>query len=266
MKLLRKLFRRAFSNPLKPVDENASSLVFGVAPNNENLPRSVSESSSYSVHALQKVPMPSFVADACKGMQFHATCQLRTPLRVLRRHGDQYLATDGKQPQIAHDLSEGIWLPLTKMWKELSGVELTEFTSSVASDVGPVMVADYLPFLIAFREAVEAGGTIEQRIASLEAMGVDDRWGEYVRQHGGIDSVVARFFPVFVYTVPALISDAAEELSKLGLDTPNLLADAPDDTLLAVMGIGPAKLRAIRAYCQSVTDNRDACRVDRVMR
>ena len=128
------------------------------------------------------------------------------------------------------------------------------------------MAADYLPFLIAFREAVESDGTIERRIEALQTMCTDDRWGEYLRQHGGIDSVVARFFPVFIYTLPALTTDASEELSTLGLDTPNPLAGAPDETLLAVKGIGPAKLRAIRAYCMTVTNNRDDCRMDRVLR
>ena len=98
MKLLSKLFSLAFSNPVKPIDESEISSVFGTAPNIENLPRSASDSSSFSVGTLQNAPMPSFLADVCKGMQFFATCQLRTPLRVLRRHGEQYLATDGKQP------------------------------------------------------------------------------------------------------------------------------------------------------------------------
>lgn len=191
---------------------------------------------------------------------------MRTPVRVLRRHGEQYLATDGKQPQIADDLSEGIWLPLTKTWKEQSGVQFPEFTSSVASDVGPVMAADYLPFLIALRETVESDGTIEQRIKALEVIGMADRWREYVKQNGGMVCILVHFFPAFLDTLPTLDAEAAEGLSIKGLDTPNKLAAAPDEMLLAIKGIGPAKLRAIRANCIAVTNNRDDCRMDRVNR
>ena len=222
-------------------------------------------SSDASKGVIPSEPMPIFASDLCK-LRFHATLELRTPLRVIRRHGEQYLSTDGMQPRIAQEPWEGVWVRVTKTWRELSGVDIPEFGLSEASDVGPLMSANYLPFLIAVREAVESDGTIAQRIETLEAMRVDDRWSEYFAQHGGIANIVARFFPAFLDTLPTLTADAAEELLKLGLDTRNKLAGAPDETLLAVKGIGPAKLRAIRAYCMTVTNNRDDCRMDRVLR
>jgi len=57
-----------------------------------------------------------------------------------------------------------------------------------------------------------------------------------------------------------------DELSKMSLITPNLIAAAPDKTFLSIKGIGKAKLKTIRDYCANITDNRDADRVDEVIR
>ena len=74
----------------------------------------VSEQNSVKMGELQNAPMPSWMLDVSLGFQFCATLQLRTPLRVLLRHGELYLRNDGGQPHIAHEPWEGIWLPKTK--------------------------------------------------------------------------------------------------------------------------------------------------------
>lgn len=208
-------------------NENAAHPVRVVAHQIERLEGTAAPSSGISVGAIQREPIPSFASDLCK-LQFHATLELQTPLRVLLRHGEQYLDNDGKQPAIARAAWEGLWVVQVKTWKELSGVDIPEFGASVASDVGPVMEADYLPFLIALRHAVESEGTIEQRIEALRAMGIDDRWSKYLFQHGGADSVVARFSPAFLDTLPTVTAEAAQGLSTLALNAPNKLAVAPD--------------------------------------
>lgn len=224
-----------------------------------------SEPSTITVGELQNSPMPSWMADRCKGFEFCATLQLRTPLRVLLRHGELYLKNDGRQPQIAREGWEGIWFPVTQSLEETFresdcsadniefakrfDAQLNAIPRTVSSDVGLVLADDYLPFLITVRRIVEAHDPIEQRIEKLHEMPIVADWQEYLAKHGGVDGIIGRFFPKF--------SNLAA-----GLDTPNRIAAASDETLLAIKGIGPATLKAIRARCASITENRDADRFE----
>jgi hypothetical protein len=76
-------------------------------------------------------------------------------------------------------------------------------------------------------------------------------WRVFLNKHDGIDGVIERFFPQFMNLAP-------------GLNTPNRIAAAPDKALLAIKGIGPARLKAIRECCAGITTNRDGDRVDLV--
>jgi hypothetical protein len=78
-------------------------------------------------------------------------------------------------------------------------------------------------------------------------------WQTYVDKHRGIDGIIQRFFPKFMNLAA-------------GLDTPNRIAAASDEMLLGIKGIGPAKLKAIRERCACITENRDADRVENVIR
>ena len=205
--------------------------------------------------------------DVVKGYRFHATLQLRTPLRVLSRHGQTH-SLYGAPPKIAQEQWEGAWLPITKSFEELVGGhgradEDVQFfrrldsamarPSTVASDVGPVLADSYLPFLVAVRKIVEANDSIENRIVALRDMEVPPEWKGFLRKHGGKTGLVDKFFPYFM---------------KLGprLNTPNRIASASDEALLAIKGVGPAKLAAIRERCASVVIGRDSERIDCVRR
>lgn len=199
------------------------------------------------------------------GMSFCATLQLRTPLRVLLRHGENHSDMNAAPPIVAKEMWEGIWILKTKTFREL-GIDLNEPERTIASDIGLIRAEDYLPFLIAVREIVELTDSVDSRIKILREKAKCDHWRQFIRKHGGINKVIARFFPRFIDTIPKISEATAEELSSLNLDTPNRIAGAADETLLKVNGIGPAKLRAIREYCAGVTNNRDAKRIDNVTR
>jgi len=236
----------------------------------DNKPQeAVSEPTSVTTGELQNAPIPSWMADVCKGFEFRATLQLRTPLRVLLRDGELYLKNDGCQPQIAREPWEGVWVTALKTYEEIacgpdSTADSIEFFRrldagfaaagrTVASDVGPILADDYLPFLIAVRRIIEARDTIEHRIEELLEMPIEAGWQEFVSKHGGIDGIIERFFPKFMNLAA-------------GLDTPNRIAAASDETLLGIKGIGPAKLKAIREHCAGIAENRDADRVETVTR
>lgn len=59
------------------------------------------------------------------------------------------------------------------------------------------------------------------------------------------------------------LESTSEVLIRLGLDTPNRITAATDETLLGIKGIGQARLKAIRDYCAKIADSRDDKRVER---
>lgn len=247
------------------------------------------ERTSVTMGELQNAPVPSWMDDVCSGFKFCATLQLRTPLRVLLRHGELYLKNDGRQPQIAREPWEGIWGMETKSYEEVacgpdSTPEDVEFfrrmdcaladNRTVASAIGPVRPDDYLPLLIAIRKIVELDEPIDSRIKKLREMPMVSDWQTLVSRHGpsyknesrGMEWIIEYFFPRFIKSIPKISAGMVDELCKLGLDTPNRIAAAPDETLLSIKGIGQAKLKTIRDYCAGISDNRDADRVENVIR
>lgn len=188
------------------------------------------------------------VANALCGMMFQATLQTRTPLRILRRHG-QVVPLDSPLPD-DFELWMGMWAPKVKPWREL-GFDMDELPETgAASDAGPVKPSEYLPFLIAVREAIEDenGGTAA-RIKRLEDVCSRPEFIRFVAALRGAGFLRDNFFPPVLSLIPGLPTTSQAALKGLGLCTVTALQRTPDETLLAVSGIGPAKLRAIREFC-----------------
>ena len=220
-----------------------------------------------TVGELQSEPMSAWGNDdIITGLEFIATMQLRTPLRVLLRHGEIHSDRAKPPPEIAEEKWEGIWVPTVDMFRD--------WKYECASDVGYVLAKDYLPFLIAVRKIVESHDSIESRIQRLREMPLTKNWKAYVDKYGpshiskstGKDWIITYFFPRFINSIPKINVATIEELSSLGLDTPNGIESASDEFLLGVKGIGQSKLKVIRDYCASITDNRDADRIENVTR
>ena len=204
--------------------------------------------------------------DVIEGLKFIATLQLRIPLRVLLRDGEIHRDRNTAPPKYAREMWEGIWVTKTKTFHEM-GIDLPEWPESEsASDIGYVLRREYLPFLKAVREIVELNEPIENRIKKLREMPISEKWKSYIERHGGIEKIIRYFFPKFIDTIPKLNLSQKDGLSKMSLITPNLIAAAPDKTLLSIKGIGQAKLKAIRDYCAGITDNRDADRVEHMIK
>jgi hypothetical protein len=183
-------------------------------------------------------------------MEFCATFQVRTPLRILRRHG-QVLPLGATLPD---DFEQwmGIWVPKPKTFRDI-GLDIDEpaIEHVFASTAGPVTSAEYLPFLFAVREAVEdASLGTKARIDRLRAVCAIPRFARYVVAEGGSDALCDRFFPPVLSLIHGLSRTSQAALKELGLFTIRALQAAPDDALLAVAGVGPAKLKAIREFCE----------------
>lgn len=225
-----------------------------------------------TVGELQSEPMSAWGNDdIITGLEFSATVQLRTPLRVLLRHGEVHTDRNTEPPEIVREGWEGIWLPKLKSWSDL--IEDKKWAAQLdkaerqnpggmASDIGTIRAEDYLPFLIAVREIVELRDSIESRIKQLRDKLMEHNWQTNVEMHGGVDKIIGNFFPRFIDTIPKINDATIAELFRLDLDTPNRIAAVSDETLLGINGIGPAKLKALRERCACITENRDADRFE----
>ena len=208
---------------------------------------------------------PALGADGLMvGLQFFATHQLRVPLRVLSRHGEIHRDMHSPPPVIAMAPFEGIWLPLAKTYREL-GIDMDELPGTVASDIGPVLSHDYLPFLVAMRSIVESEGAATARRGRLIDELRRSIWNDARNRSGGAHAVADRFFPPFIASIQGLPCEAASMLRAKGLKTAASLTRASDAELLAIKGVGPERLRLLRAACVAATEQDEEWR-DLVLR
>ena len=137
----------------------------------------------------------------------------------------------------------------------------------MASDIGqiPRDGGDYLKFLLKVREIIEELSPIEVRRTRLREELRNPAWAYFCRKLGGKQAVVNQFFPPFIETIKGLPANAVAGIRECGLTTPAQITAAADAKLLAIKGIGPAKLKFIRSACDSVTD-KDSELVDLVER
>lgn len=208
-------------------------------------------------------------SDIITGLEFCATMQLRTPLRVLLRHGELFSDFPNEPPQIARAMWEGTWIAKAHSFHEI-GIDLDEPPlSPMASGIGPIPAdgGGYLKFLIAVRKIVESANSINHRLTSLSDEVNRPQWSmfQHARFHSSHD-ISDYFFPAFLCEIPRLARKSADDLRRLGLDTPGTLDCAADVRLLEVPGIGPRTLLEIRKKCAETTVDRDNTRVDQVRR
>jgi hypothetical protein len=181
-------------------------------------------------------------------MEFHAFLRTATPLRILRRHGQ--VVPLGSPLAEDYEPWMGMWAPKTKTFREI-GIDMDESDKPlVASSAGPVKASETLPLLIAIREAAEdpTGGT-EARVSRVRAVCSKPEAGPFVATQGGMEAVCDCLFPPVLPLVHGLPRTSQAELRRRGLATVAALRGASDAALLAVDGIGPAKLKAIRGFC-----------------
>lgn len=198
------------------------------------------------------------------GWMYSATIQLRTPLRVLNLHGEKVSADHGRP--VETETQHGAWVPVLKTYSEM-GFQIPEIDRTSASDVGqiPADGGKYLQLLKSLRQIVEAPEEIPARLAQLRAELSKPAWAEFVTKLGGRESIYAKFFPAFIETIPSIPATAVEAMWAAELTTPRAISEASDAELLSIKGIGPVKLKAIRAACEAAQD-KDAERLDMVTR
>lgn len=194
----------------------------------------------------------SSMLSVVEGWRFSATIQLRTPLRILRR--DRELSSGPAKPlPITVEQWEGAWVPVLRALDVLPAFE----SSTRSSDIGPIPRngGDYLKFLIHIREIVEAPTSVESRRTKLGGVDLPPEWNSFSEAHGGLGAICDYFFPPFISSIKGLQAQTLRALEAKGWKTPQVIASLSDAELLAVKGIGPSKIQAIRIACDQAHDS-----------
>jgi hypothetical protein len=173
-----------------------------------------------------------------------------TPLAVLRLHGEHFSGTAANAPVIARGVY-GHWMVRTKTWRDL-GVDVPEFNSAIASPIGPVTPDEVIPFLIAFREIVEANLHHQTRVAMLLRLGEHVAHGPYWRRfRESHQDFPHSFFYLPLTELPGVGRKTAKNLYQAGIHTREAICMASLERLSAVPGIGMAKAEKLKLACQS---------------
>lgn len=101
--------------------------------------------------------------DIIEGMQFHATCQLRTPIDVFKKHGEVFKG-DGTPPTYGSP-RDGIWVP--KLLD--STYDFLDKGATTASDAGQVDADEYVDYAIGLLSIFESDMTIDDKMAQALA-------------------------------------------------------------------------------------------------
>jgi hypothetical protein len=204
------------------------------------------------------------------GWRFCATLQRRTPLRILLRHNELVTNATVTPPDDTHEPWQGIWIPQTKSWLELSGVDIPDFVPmTMASEIGPVPSGggEYLQFLIAVRRIVEAFSEIDERAQRLRGEVADSRWASITSLAGhSADDLIDYYFPCFLDTVSRLSLAAKTSLLDAGFISAPLVAQSSVQVLKALPGIGAQTAQKLIQHARLLQEIGIDCRVDAVSR
>ena len=197
---------------------------------------------------------------------FRAWPGIATPLRVMLHHGEVFATPGATPPRISNEEMQGHW-QLSR--NSASRLDLDAFNGAtperfvarlqapfggdyiIASAVGPVSPAEFFPYVVAIRTILENDdASIEERIEALRSLDIPQAWAAFHAAYRGTEGLIDQFFPRFS--------------TIHGNWTPNTIAETPDQTLLTIPGVGPAKLRALREKAAAAVKNRDSRYVDEV--
>lgn len=192
--------------------------------------------------------------DVSAGFEFMATMQLRTPLAVLRKHGQKHPGPPSKLPVVC-DQADGCWIPKTKSFAELGlGDVLRELPESkVASLLGPIYPSAYVPFLIAFRKVIESDMGDADKLEALNAL--PDRSPEFAafwERHSESDDFPDAWLWVHLYEIKGVGGALARSLYDAGYATADAVAAASQADLVLVPGIGNATAVRIKKEAAKV--------------
>lgn len=196
--------------------------------------------------------------DIIEGMQFHATCQLRTPIDVFKKHGEVFKG-DGIPPTYGSP-RDGVWVP--KLLD--STYDFLDKGATTASDAGPVDADEYVAYAIGLLSIFESDMTIDDKMAqALAYAGSNDSKKRIengiLRFHGekNIADVMSLYIsksecfkfyfdkPNKLTLVDGVNRKVATALEIAGVNTLRALSGMNENDLININGIGKVSAQKI---------------------
>jgi predicted flap endonuclease-1-like 5' DNA nuclease len=198
-------------------------------------------------------------SDVTDGMKFVATCQLRTPLSVLKRHGEIYRGNE--EPPTYGEPRDGIWIP------KLSGeYDFLSEGREVASDAGSVNADEYISYVTGIKEILESNVSIndKMRLAIAYAGGNEahkriEKGLMTCHRESTIADVMARYIsdserleyyfdkPNRLTLINGVNKKVESALEESGISTIKELAQLSESELVKINGIGKVSAQKITA-------------------
>lgn len=189
--------------------------------------------------------------DMIKCFEFNATLQLRTPLNVLKHHKEKIFDKNKKLPKYAKEGWEGIWLPITKTYKEL-GIDMEEIPKGTcSSDLGYLSVEEqelYFNFLLKFHTISESEKEVNEKINLIKDLIKTDREFSkyYERVTGNGKLFLEDYFGLLIRNVlPPKVSSILKDNGYVLLED---LKNVNLDDLLKIDGIGKSTINKLIPY------------------
>ena len=189
--------------------------------------------------------------DVIKGFEFNATLMLRTPLRVLIHHKEKILDKNKELPNYAKTEGEGIWLPITKSYREL-GLDIDEIPEGTcSSDLGALSPKEqelYFNFLLKFHTISESEKEVKEKISAIRNLiKIDKDFNKYYKKVSNNDKYFLEgYFGLLIRNVlPPKVSSILKENGYLLLED---LKDVNLDDLLKIDGIGKSTINKLIPY------------------
>jgi hypothetical protein len=95
----------------------------------------------------------------------------------------------------------------------------------------------------------------------VEAVCEQSKKHAYVDRHGGAEALIDQIFPSVLDMLDFLTPRVRADMAAAGLRTVASIASASDASLLALAGMGPARLRKLRAWCREFRGDQKASRL-----
>ncbi|MDQ1340192.1 MAG: hypothetical protein QG567_1349 [Campylobacterota bacterium] len=207
---------------------------------------------THTIGQMQEKPLQEWGDDdILDGLKFVATLQLRTPIEILKHHGEIFREKNQTPPNYAKELWHGIWLPKTKSYKEL-GMDIEEPDEGTSSsEIGYVKASDYVPFLIEFRKIVESTKQTDEMIQELYNLAnINQNFKSFWDRHCKADiDFPHSFFYKQLTKIDGVGVKSAQLLYENGFKNIKDLEDAKDEEILKIKGIGKSLVQKIKKYC-----------------
>lgn len=195
-------------------------------------------------------------------VRFQAMPRMTTPLASLVRHGEVRPA-NGELPA----LPGGGWAPvipsLRYTLRDSLGVDIPEAGRPRigATDAGALDIDCYIEFLIALKQAATSSASIDECALAVDAVCEQPANRDYVEAHGGTRILIERLFPTVLEMLDFIPPLVRSDIAAAGMATVERIEKASDASFLAIAGLGPTRLRKLRAWCRDFQGDRHSSRL-----